>query len=49
MNPQEIPYEFLKFADLYILSSRYEGFPNVVLLGAGTCGIYSLANNCPGI
>ena len=41
------PYQYLKFADLFILSSRYEGFPNV-LLEAGTCGVYSLANNCLG-
>ncbi|MFL1604302.1 glycosyltransferase [Riemerella anatipestifer] len=44
---QKNPYQFLKYADLFILSSRYEGFPNV-LLESGACGTYALANNCPG-
>lgn len=41
------PYPYLKNADLFILSSRYEGFPNV-LLEAGATGTFSLANNCKG-
>ncbi len=47
MGNQMNPYPFLEKSDLFILSSRYEGFPNV-LLEAGACGTYALANNCPG-
>ena len=44
---QKNPYKYMAQADLLILSSRYEGLPNVVL-EANTCGLPVVAYNCPG-
>lgn len=44
---QSNPYPYMKQADLLILTSQYEGMPNVIL-EANACGTPVVAFNCPG-
>ena len=44
---QPNPYPYLKHADMFVLSSRYEGLPNVVL-EALSLGTPVVATDCPG-
>jgi len=45
---QSNPYLFMKEADIVVLSSNYEGFPNVIL-EANVCSKFVVAYNCPGV
>jgi|TARA_B110000908_G_C10252787_1_gene453262 glycosyltransferase involved in cell wall biosynthesis len=42
------PYIYMKNCDVFLISSNYEGFPNVII-EANVCGKFVIANNCPGI
>jgi len=42
------PYPYMRDCDVLMVSSNYEGFPNVII-EANICGKFVLANNCPGI
>ena len=42
------PYVYMRKADIALLSSEYEGYPNV-LLEANACGTFAIAFACPGV
>ena len=48
LGKKQNPYVYMRDCDMLMVSSNYEGFPNVVI-EANVCGKFVLANDCPGI
>jgi len=46
INFQNNPYKYMKKSDLFVLTSKFEGLPNV-LLEAITLKIFVISSNCP--
>ena len=46
LNFQKNPYKYLRLADIFVLTSKYEGLPNV-LLEALTLKKYIISTDCP--
>lgn len=46
LNFQENPYKFINKSDIFVLSSKYEGLPNV-LLEAAVLKKFIISSNCP--
>jgi glycosyltransferase involved in cell wall biosynthesis len=48
MGFQKNPYKYIKASKIFILSSRWEGFPNVIL-EAMACGVPVISTRYPGV
>ena len=48
LGKKQNPYVYMRDCDMLMISSKYEGFPNVVI-EANICGKFVIANDCPGI